>query len=130
MNPVERLLLDPEPLTPAMLGVADEDELRTRLGKYLKLAGFVYDSSQPNLHPTEAQRQHTLTLIYGARIAALETQVEEFEAVGEVKLKFSVMNRIARLSALRDAARAAMVPVSEQTDGTFPPMLTAWDVEP
>ncbi len=108
MNPLDRLLLDPEPLDPAMLGVADEDVLRERLGKYLQLSGFVADPDTPTLQPTLAQWQQTLALIYGARIVVLEGQADEFEAVGEVKLKMSVMTRITRLTDLRDAALAAV----------------------
>ncbi|UQN04858.1 hypothetical protein [Deinococcus sp. QL22] len=129
MNPVDRLLLDPEPLTPERLGLETEEALRARLGKYLHLAGFVRDPVQPALQPTEAQRQHALALIYGARIVVLESQVEEFEAVGEIKVKLSVMNRIARLTALRDVALAAMVPVGDGGGLGFAPMITAWGVE-
>jgi hypothetical protein len=110
VNPLDRLLLEPEPLSPAMLGMADEDELRARLGKYLQVAGFVSDPAQPLLQPTEVQRQHVLALIYGARIVQMEGELEEFEAVGDVRLKFNVGNRLARLTGLRDAALAAMTP--------------------
>lgn len=129
MNPVERLLLDPEPLTPELLALPDLDALKTRLKAYLRLAGYT-----PEAELTEAQRQHVLALIYGARIVVLEEKVEEFEAVGEVKVKQAVMARVARLTVQRDAALAAMkvVPVEQAQAGGlgFAPILSAWGVEP
>ncbi|UQN06293.1 hypothetical protein [Deinococcus sp. QL22] len=132
MKPVDRLLLDPEPLTPELLGLADQNALKTRLTAYLRLAGFVPDPAQLELQPTEVQRQHAVALIYGARIVVLEEKVEEFEAVGEVKIKQAVMARVARLTVLRDAALAAMqvVPAEDSGGLSFAPTLTAWGVEP
>lgn len=126
MDPVERLLLDPEPLTPGMLGVADEAALTARLRQYLVIAG-VEASGTPN----EPQRQRALALIYGARIVVLEGEVEKFRREGKITVERDLLGRIGRLAAARDAALLAAVPAPEGDGGSdFGPLIEPWGVAP
>uniref|UniRef100_UPI00258E71B3 hypothetical protein n=1 Tax=uncultured Deinococcus sp. TaxID=158789 RepID=UPI00258E71B3 len=116
-------LLDPEPLTPAMLGVADEAALTARLGQYLVIAGVEASGT-----PTEPQRQRVLALIYGARIVVLEGQVEKFRAEGEITLERDLQSRITRLATARDAALLLAQPVVVGESNTFAPLMEPWGV--
>lgn len=123
MEPVERFLLDPEPLTPAMLGLTSQSDLEERIGDYLTIAGAT-DT------PTEPQRQQVLALIYGARIAVLEGKADKFRAEGDITTERDVMARIARLERLRAAAEAASQ--AAETGGAvteaFLPTMEPWGV--
>lgn len=128
MNPVERLLLDPEPLTPAMLGVADETALRARLIQYLSIGGM---GDEQHAQPTEPQRQRALALIYGARIVVLEGEVEKFRREGKITVERDLLGRITRLAAARDAALLAATPAPEGEGGSdFGPLIEPWGVAP
>lgn len=124
MDAVARLLLDPEPLTPAMLGLPDQGALEDRVGQYLTIAGVTGGDD-----PTEPQRQRTLALIYSARIVTLEGEVEKFRAEGEVSIERDLLSRIARLERLRDAATlAAQPPADSGGTGDLGPYVGAWGV--
>lgn len=124
MDAVARLLLDPEPLTPAMLGLPDQDALEDRISAYLSIAGV-----QGSEEPTEPQRQRALALIYSARIVTLEGEVEKFRAEGEVAIERDLLSRITRLERLRDAATLAAQPPADSGDaGDLGPYVSAWGV--
>ena len=120
-------MLDPEPLTPAMLGVADEAALTARLRQYLIIAGVEAAGT-----PTEPQRQRAMALIYGARIVVLEGEVEKFRREGKITVERDLLSRINRLASARDAALLAAVPVPEDGGpaGDFGPLIEPWGVAP
>lgn len=126
VDAVARFLLDPEPLTPAMLGVADAQALRDRVGQYLEIGGV-----QSGVLPTEPQRQRVLALIYGARIVVLEDDVEKFRAEGDVTIERNLLGRITRLETARDTALALAEPASPDGGlaGDFGPYVSGWGVE-
>lgn len=124
MDAVARLLLDPEPLTPAMLGLPDQDALEARIGAYLSIAGAAEGDD-----PTEPQRQRALALIYSARIVTLEGEVEKFRREGKITIERDLLSRIARLERLRDAATLAAQPPADSGDsGDLGPYIGAWGV--
>lgn len=123
MDPAARFLLDPEPLTPAMLGVADQEALQSRITQYLALRGVSGETE-----PTEQQRQGVLALIYGARIVVLEGEVEKFRAEGEVTIERDLQSRIARLAAARDVALALALPEASAERADFAPFFGEWGV--
>lgn len=123
MDPAARFLLDPEPLTPAMLGVADQTALEARIAQYLALRGV-----EGEAEPTEQQRQGVLALIYGARIVVLEGDVEKFRAEGEVTIERDLQSRIARLAAARDVALALALPEASAERADFAPFFGEWGV--
>jgi hypothetical protein len=127
VDPVERLLLDPEPLTPAMLGVADATALTTRLRQYLTIAGV---GSGVTAQPTEPQRQQVLALIYGARIVVLEGQVEKFRREGKITIERDLLSRINRLTAARESALLAAVPSATDGGDSLAPIMDEWGVAP
>ncbi|CAM3666807.1 hypothetical protein [Deinococcus frigens] len=124
MDAAARFLLDPEPLTPAMLGVADQAALTARIAAYMTLRGI-----QANAEPSEAQRQGVLALIYGARIVVLEGEVEKFRAEGEITIERDLQSRIIRLAAGRDMALALSVTTAEAAGGDFAPFFSEWGVQ-
>ncbi|GGO22167.1 hypothetical protein [Deinococcus humi] len=124
MDPAARFLLDPEPLTPAMLGVANQEALEARIAQYLTLRGVA-----ENAEPTEQQRQGVLALIYGARIVVLEGEVEKFRAEGEVTIERDLQSRIARLAAARDVALARAHPEVSTEGADFAPFFGEWGVQ-
>lgn len=124
MDAVARLLLDPEPLTPAMLGLATQTQLEDRLASYLELAGVTGADE-----PTEPQRQRALALIYSARIVTLEGEVEKFRREGKITIERDLLSRITRLERLRDTATlAAQPPADSGESGDLGPYIGAWGV--
>lgn len=122
MDPVQRLLLDPEPLTPALLGLATQGDLEVRLSQYLTIAGV-----PAGTEPTEPQRQRALALVYGARIVVLEGEAEKFRREGKITIERDLQSRIARLSASRDAALLAATPAAESAaTADLAPYMTGW----
>lgn len=124
LDPVDRLLLDPEPLTPAMLGLTSKTALAERLGMYLEIAGVTGQ-------PTEQQRQQAIALVYGARIVVLEGEVEKFRREGKITVERDLLGRISRLATLRDAALAlSQVTTGDLGATSFGPVIAPWGVEP
>jgi len=101
VEPDARLLIDPEPITPADLGLASQKELEDRLSQYVELA-----LSREGVTPEQVYR-HALALVLGARIKTLEGNADKFRAEGELTTERDIMSRIRRLEGLRDAALQA-----------------------
>lgn len=124
MQALERFLIDPEPLTPELLGLTTVRALEERIELYMEVAGITSAAE-----PTEAQRSHVLALIYGARIVVLEGEVEKFRAEGQLSVERDLKSRISRLDAARTQAWIrATAGGTAADDGFFGPIVDGWGV--
>ena len=113
-------------LLPADLGLSTDPQLDVRVGAWETLAG-----ERADILPGQTY-EYIKALALRNWIVALMRQVDEFEAVGDIKTKINIQSRIDELLALEKVAlrnAGVLTEIESGVSANPAPVIGGWDVD-